>query len=224
MSHYIEEFVRRKFNDHKINIPVHVIHHPTSFNATLFNVDEFANHNEFKLVQLGQQFRYYSTIFTLKNIRHKLIWMPGSRNYDKYINMMIEEVNERKIFDEKITMDNYKKYLNDVEVTYIENYNEYDLFMKNAILLIHLKDASANNAIVECIVRNQPFIVNKHPAVVEYVGENYPLYMNDGFNNDINELTTLEKIKEGHEYLKNMNKSHLNINKFIVDLIRCTYN
>jgi hypothetical protein len=41
-----------------------------------------------------------------------------------------------------------------------------------------LYDATSNNAIVECIIRNTPIIVNKLPGVVDYLGENYPLYFN----------------------------------------------
>jgi hypothetical protein len=40
----------------------------------------------------------------------------------------------------------------------------------------NLEDANAHNTIVECIKFNTPIIINKLPAVVEYLGEDYPLY------------------------------------------------
>jgi hypothetical protein len=48
-----------------------------------------------------------------------------------------------------------------------------------SVVLTELFDASANNVIVECIARGTPIIVNRHPAVVEYLGDRYPLYFGD---------------------------------------------
>ena len=39
-------------------------------------------------------------------------------------------------------------------------------------------NSSANNTVLECIARNSPIIVTKHPAIKEYLGEDYPLYFN----------------------------------------------
>ena len=36
--------------------------------------------------------------------------------------------------------------------------------------------ASANNAVIECIARGTPLLVNPLPAVVEYLGADYPFY------------------------------------------------
>jgi hypothetical protein len=52
----------------------------------------------------------------------------------------------------------------------------YDRMLSCNIVFLDLYDSSANNTIVECIVRNTPLIVNRHPAVVEYLGKDYPLY------------------------------------------------
>jgi len=54
-----------------------------------------------------------------------------------------------------------------------EEYNE--LLSKN-IVFLHLDDFSEINTIINCCVRNCPFIVNRHPAVVELVGNKYPLF------------------------------------------------
>ena len=55
---------------------------------------------------------------------------------------------------------------------------EYDGLLNNNIIIIHLINASANNAILELISMNIPFFVNRLPAVEEYIGKDYPLYFN----------------------------------------------
>ena len=39
-----------------------------------------------------------------------------------------------------------------------------------------LYDSSANNALIECIVRETPVLVNPVPSAVEYLGLDYPFY------------------------------------------------
>ena len=95
--------------------------------------------------------------------------------------------------------------------------NSYNILLSKNIIFIDLFDASANNTILECIVRNTPIIVNKLEAVVEYLGEDYPLYFTN--LNEVNDLLTLEKITKAHNYLKEMNKSDLTIEYFYKKLL-----
>ncbi len=53
--------------------------------------------------------------------------------------------------------------------------DEYDRLLASSIVLTEVFDASANNVVVECIARGTPLVVNRHPAICEYVGDNYPL-------------------------------------------------
>ena len=43
-------------------------------------------------------------------------------------------------------------------------------------MILSLVDASANNAVIDCIARATPLLVNPHPAVIEYFGADYPTY------------------------------------------------
>lgn len=52
----------------------------------------------------------------------------------------------------------------------------YDRALAENIVVLYLYDASVNNAVIECIVRGTPVIVNAHPAIVELLGPDYPLY------------------------------------------------
>ena len=74
-------------------------------------------------------------------------------------------------------------------------------------------DASAVNTIIECIVRNTPILVNKLPAVVEILGDKYPLYYDN--LDEVNSLLTIKHIESAYNYLKKLDKTNLHINTFI---------
>lgn len=82
---------------------------------------------------------------------------------------------------------------------------EYDHLLSRNIVFLEPLDASANNAVVECIVRNTPIVVNRHPAVEEYLGRDYPLFY-ERFH-QAGELLTDEHILAAHRFLLSMDKA-----------------
>jgi hypothetical protein len=111
--------------------------------------------------------------------------------------------------ENNITNNWYKLFYKDIKSTmntvtfqeHLEN-DEYDKLFIDNIVFLNVVDCSAVNTLIECIVRNTPIIVNKHPAIVELLGEKYPLYFND-----IKEIEMLlNNIESGYKYLKKLNK------------------
>lgn len=107
-------------------------------------------------------------------------------------------------------------------VDYIDHVNniEYDKLLSENIVFIHLVDASAVNTVIECIVRNTPIIINKHPAIVELLGTKYPLYFTSSdyisINNEIHKLLLdTNNIKSATKYLSKLDKSIYDIDYFI---------
>jgi hypothetical protein len=90
----------------------------------------------------------------------------------------------------------------------------YDLLLSQNIVFLELVDCSTSNTIIECIVRNTPILINRHPAVVELLGERYPFYYNNleeassKSNNDNIVLNT-------HNYLRGLDKSKFELSSFI---------
>ena len=103
---------------------------------------------------------------------------------------------------------------NSVEIIECLSNEEYDEMMTKEILYIQLVDASTVNTVIECLVRNTPILINKHPAVVEILGEDYPLYYSEEKVKKIN----LKLIKETTEYLQKRNKESYEIANFIEGL------
>jgi hypothetical protein len=53
---------------------------------------------------------------------------------------------------------------------------DYERLLAESVFYLDLADASAVTTLVECAVRGTPLLVNPLPAVVEYLGPDYPLY------------------------------------------------
>ena len=81
-----------------------------------------------------------------------------------------------------------------------------------------MEDAVANNVVLECIKFNTPIIVKKIDSIVEYLGEDYPLYFSSTEDLAQIEFSTTEEflsmISSAHDYLLNKNKKHLELRVF----------
>jgi hypothetical protein len=77
---------------------------------------------------------------------------------------------------------------------------EYDALLASSVILLHLRGSVANNAILECMVRGTPVLVNPLPSVREYLGEEYPLYFDD-LEEAARKVSDPECVREAHRYL-----------------------
>ena len=94
--------------------------------------------------------------------------------------------------------------------------NEYDLLLSRNICFLKLYDASAVNVVIECITRCTPIIVNRLPALEEYLGVYYPLfYEKNNLAMARLLLNDISLISSAHVYLKSLNKDRLSFNYFV---------
>ena len=204
LSEYVGNFLRNKFSSLGKNIPVYVIKHPVDDdNIILFDINKYNENQEKTLVQIGQQLRKITSIYLL-NIPYKKLWLTGTKDFNRC---------KKLITDESRYLDIQNINLNVVQMYYTQTFAEYDEILSKNVVFIELFDASANNTVLECIIRNTPIIVNKLPAVVEYLGDAYPLYFTN--LNQVNDLLSTENIIKANEYLKNLNKTEFKIEYFI---------
>lgn len=107
-------------------------------------------------------------------------------------------------------------------VSFLENDVYDDLLTKN-IVFLHLVDGSAINTLLECFVRNTPMIINRHPAVVEVLGEEYPLYytLDASIGNTQPQPSVSQLLShpccvwDAHCYLAKMDKSRYDVGMFV---------
>ena len=148
------------------NIPVDNLYHPIDIVQPLFNPLTIDSINT--VVSIGCQLRKMSTTYKL-NTLHKKIWLPGRKD-EEALNFLKLECDEMDISINENEMKSVK----------IMNLNnlEYDNLLVNSFIVVDLYDASANNALIECISRDIPCFISNLPAVCEYIGPTYPLLFN----------------------------------------------
>tara|TARA_B110000208_G_C11722387_1_gene413297 strand:- start:1 stop:978 length:978 start_codon:yes stop_codon:yes gene_type:complete len=204
-SNYLKIILDNYFFKNNINIKINILHHPIDFNVKQFNYENFLNNNNKKLIQIGQQLRVYSHIYRI-NTDYEKIWLPGISTI--LAKKLLKK--ERDYFNLNIDTESIKRLK--------LNNDEYDEILIKNIVTINLYDSSANNTLIECIVRNVPIIINKCEAVVEYLGEYYPLYFNT-----INDIENILKdnilIYKGYDYLRRLDKDFLKKETFIKKMI-----
>jgi hypothetical protein len=209
LSNYLKGYLDTYFLENNININTYYIKHPVDDNCPKFELDKYFNNNEKKILQIGQQLRKLTFIYSinLDNSKFKKIWLTGDKNINRSIDKLKKEIQNL----------NLNINITNVEMKYLENFQEYDSLLEKNIVILNLFDACANNTVVECIIRNTPIIINKLPGVVDYLGEDYPLYYSN--EDEINNLLNDNKIIEAYQYLKNLNKEELTMNYFIKKFI-----
>lgn len=144
-------------------------------------------------------------------------------------NMSYYSLNETQIHNNwyKHFMQHFSKVLNSVFILQNMDNDKYDELLSQNIVFINLVDASTVNTIIECIVRNTPIIVNRHPSAVELLGNGYPLFYDNGkdymkMNNEINALLeNPSSVYNAYKYLKNMDKHTFQIEYFIQSMKSC---
>lgn len=191
LSKYHREFLKCFIK----TVPVDVFYLPTEVPDLSFNFDEFVKNPNKKIANIGWWCRKLSSIHKLdadSSIYQKIrTQVFGNQNAVEQV-MAIEAM-----FDGRALSDEQVKSVVDVRHMPKEEYDE--LLSKN-IVFLDLYDASANNVIVECMVRGTPILVNPLPAVVEYLGADYPFYFTTHAEAE-KKLKNIVLIKATNDYL-----------------------
>jgi len=206
LSHDLEESVRHLFTQYGFDsVPVEPLIHPTPLDVEEVKIDEF--YKDPQVTCIGYWLRNFEPYWELKTKMQKNVLL-GRLPYAHQMYAAQEE-----IFNLKCQFTGERPRGTISVHKHLEN-KEFDKFMTTTIAFLNLIDTSANNGVTDCLARNIPLLVNCHSAVVQYLGDDYPFYYNsmETANKKINEFSLIE---ETHNYLKNMDKSRLNIHTFI---------
>ena len=237
-----------KDNEHVTKIPnIVMLYHPTQLidGCLHFSKHKYLHNRDKKVIHIGAWLRNTYKIYELnvpKRYRKCALKGKAMDNYfikDELIDCICDNivncVNQEKTCEEYcvgiISRDTKKvnKYVvglidmirrNHESVEIIERVtNEtYDKLLSQNVVFINLMDASAVNTVLECIVRSTPILINRVPAVEEYLGKDYPLYYES-----LEEATKLLQndigILSAHNYLKSMDKTKFSIIECVKMLI-----
>lgn len=202
----LSDYHKRWLKKHT-DVPVVSLFHPTEVPNLKFSMDKFLSNPEKKIIQVGWWLRKLHSIYYLpvKKIK-KAILRPHKYSLDDLFE------TEKNIFNLHPDYDSVQR------IEYIPD-AEYDQLLSQNIVYLDLYDSSANNAIIECIVRNTPVLVNPLPAVKEYLGEDYPFYFEDR-QEAAQKAEDYDLIEKTFNYLKSsVLKENLTENRFIESLV-----
>ncbi len=185
----------REYLESKIDLPINSLLFPTETPAIQWSWEKFEANEKPKVIQIGWWLRKIHSIFMLEAPNFQKIFLKVNYfNWDHLIQKEREILKKEGVFKDEM-------YDTVETVSYLED-SEYDQFLSENIVCINLYDSSANNTVIECIVRNTPLLVNPLPSVMEYLGEDYPFYFNS-LEEATAKLADKELIKATHDYLVN---------------------
>lgn len=187
LSQYLKDYLSSR-----VDVPVNVLIHPSGTTNVLFDNQKFHDNQERKLIMVGHWLRNFSSLEKIQCKKYKKFLLKGGGVfYDRLkLNMQCLERVDNEGYD--------------------------DLFQSNLIFL-DLYDSSANNVVIECIMRNTPILINPLPAITEYLGKQYPLYFSS-IEDAACKADDFALITEAHQYLLSMDKSKFSYDYFIESL------
>ncbi len=170
LSEHLAAWIRRATGK-----PVSTLLHPCD-PLPLFDVDRFRANPNKKIVQIGWWLRRLSAIYELplsrdNPLRYEKVRLLPFAKADQWHAPLLRRDREHSggaPIDERYAANT--AMLGPLPVA------DYDRLMSENIAFLHLYDSSANTAVVESLSRATPMLVNRLPAVVEYLGEDYPMY------------------------------------------------
>jgi polysaccharide pyruvyl transferase WcaK-like protein len=221
LSNYLKLKLNKLASHNKINLPhITVIHHPGYF----VNEGKLWRFGAWKLgswkgevIQIGSWMRDLKAIFDLK-YKNKFA-LIGKDIQDKYKSISFGDnpVNFDDFNDAIIKKeDSDKSNLYSVKILKYADNETYDEILSRYVVFIKLYDSSAVNTVIECITRNTPIVINRLPAVEEYLGSNYPLFYDN--IDEVPQMLNNHMIVRANTYLKNMNKDFIRIENFIKEM------
>jgi hypothetical protein len=202
LSEHLGTFLRKH-----LKCPVLVLTHPAALvkHNSMWTPHNYRKNRDQQLVQVGYYLRNTQLINQIPHSHFRKTRLWTSKEWVQ-------------IFDERV-----RKYYAGVRTEYGGYHDkifipasQYDRLLERNVVVMEVFDASASNGVLDCMVRNTPIVINRNPAVVEYLGKDYPLY----FTNPV-EIPRLvdSKVQEAHRYLVAKDKANLNPELFIIRIM-----
>ena len=195
LSDYLAGFYRER-----LSCPVVALRHPTEIPDLTWRPEFFLANKDRKVIQIGYWVRNLQALYQLPPIPGYTKMKPlYTDDHIKRLEAAVwgywQDQGTRPIRDTAVEL--YRRFDDDA----------YDVLLSRNVMFLELLGTSANNAVIECVARNTPLIVNRHPAVEEYLGKDYPLFY-DHFE-EAEGLFTDDKILAAYEYLTVLDKTWL---------------
>lgn len=189
-----------------LTCPILVLKHPCENNFEKWSFEKWSNDK--KLTQIGFYLRNTQLSFQIpdiENVKKIRLWSNSKwiSDYDNTVSNFWKATGKRK-------------NIGTVKNVSFQTPSSYDKIISSSVVITETFDLAASNVVLDCIVRNTPLIINRSPAAEEYLGKDYPLY----FESPLEVPSLLDKVKEASEYLANLDKTDISMEKFTSNLIK----
>ncbi len=185
-----------------LGVPVSVLIHPTEIPRVKFSWDAFLANEDRTVIQIGSWLRNPNSLYELRcRTRRARLDTGYPWEEDTRARMKLPAVDKGNVL-----------------VIPRADDDGYDQLLSRNIVFLDLIDASANNAVIECIARHTPLLVNDHEAVREYLGDGYPLLYRD-LAEAARKADDLNLLREAHEYLARLPKERFSAQHFLDSVV-----
>jgi hypothetical protein len=186
-------------------VPVTALWHPTEFAQPSFSMDRYVASGR-EVVQVGWWLRRLASIHFLPvEVARKRLVVPHGDDHVKRFLASLE--SERRAAGAPPVSDW------DAQIVPRLPDGEYDELLSRSVVFEHFYDVGACNAVLECMARSTPVLLNRLPALEDYLGARYPL-----FYRDLEEAGDFarddERVAAAHEYLRGLDMGHLRAERF----------
>lgn len=232
-KHWIYDKNMDVINHCKSNPWIAFVHHPHNQRENHLTMSYNLKHNKFFKDSIKNlkgiftvcetQASDYRKLPELQNIPISTILHPGPpnmkqfsvENFNDTIVTMGQHMRNNQILNNFDTGNIKKKFLKGV------SNEEYENALSESAVFQNYVNCTASNVICECIASCTPIVVNKLPAIVEYLGEDYPLYY-DSLQEAEDKIKNLNiLIGQANQYLIELNKRRpLTLDKFVDDIFQ----
>lgn len=188
--------------------PIEVVMHPFEPCERPFELSRFRANQRPQVLQVGTWLRNLASIYKLQlpASLSKTLLLPESEDTRKILVTQMELLKVTELESGTVRL-----------VDFQEN-DQYDQLLSENLVFLDLFDASATNVVLECIVRNTPLFVRKLPAVVEYLGPDYPCYF-ESLEQAGWLLQDPDKVVAAHNYLRTMSKGRFTMDAFLHSIL-----
>lgn len=223
----LSEYLSKQYREKIPNIPVKTLLHPAPL-----HLSKWKGWTSEKIISVGHWYRNLFSISLIPGHKQLLLKydLAFKVSYQDYLNPLLARngwvryslqhltdhhypLGKFSSFDlekpcpetypEKFLYQTLKRYLKSIEIIRFLSFQEYEEKLLTSVVFLNLCDCSASYTIIECLTRAIPIFVNRHPAVEEYLGKEYPLF----YDHIENVLPDEDQIAAAHCYLMNRDLS-----------------
>ncbi len=186
----------QKYLAERVPVPVETLRLPSETPDLKWSPEAFAANADRKVVQVGWWLRRLHAIYQLPKTDFQKAFLDVG-----HPSLPVLMAKEKEILIRTGDFDSVD--LSSVVTIPCLSNPEYDRLLSRNVVFMFLYDSSACNAIVECMVRHTPLLVNPLAAVVEYLGDDYPFYF-ETLPEAAAKLMDRDLILRTHDYLRRL--------------------